>query len=90
MTRSWSAGRRSEWSSIEKTAWSRCQRSSNSPCCSRIRAYLGLYGDVQRGCRGLSTDGGWAKRARQVEERVSLGHGEAAAIRAIAEFRVGS
>jgi hypothetical protein len=23
MTRSWSAGRRSEWSSMEKTAWSR-------------------------------------------------------------------
>ena len=73
---------------MEKTAWSRYQR--NSHCCPRTGAYLGLYGDVQRGGRGLSTDGGWAKRARQVEERVSLGHGEAAAVGAISGFGVGS
>lgn len=38
-------------------------------------AYLWLYGNVQRGSRWLGADGGWAKRARKVEERVSLRHG---------------
>jgi hypothetical protein len=51
-----------------------------------IGAHLGLYGDVQRGSRGLSADGGWAKRAGEVEEGVSLGHGEVSGIGAIAGF----
>ena len=75
MTRSWSAGRRSEWSSIEKTAWSRYVSTSSPNSCSVVCAHLRLYGDVQRGSRGLSANGGGAKRARQVQEGVSLRHG---------------
>lgn len=39
-----------------------------------VCAHLRLYGDVQRGSRGLGADGSWAKRARQMKERISLGH----------------
>ena len=41
-----------------------------------VVAYLGLDSDVQRGSRWLSADGGWAERARQMEEVVVLGHDE--------------
>jgi hypothetical protein len=39
-----------------------------------VVAYLGLDGDVQRGSRGLSADGGRAERAREMEEGVMVGH----------------
>lgn len=42
---------------------------------SQCLAHLGLDGHVQRGRRGLGADGGWAKRAGEVEERVVGGHG---------------
>jgi hypothetical protein len=42
--------------------------------CTGLVAYLGLDSDVQRGSRWLMADGRWAERARQVEERVVLGH----------------
>jgi hypothetical protein len=41
-----------------------------------VVAYLGLDCDIQRGSRWLSADGSWAERARQMEERVGVGHDE--------------
>jgi hypothetical protein len=40
-----------------------------------ICAYLGLYGDVQRGSRWLSADGSWTERTRKMEKGLGVGHG---------------
>lgn len=80
MTRSWSAGRRSEWSRTEKTAWSRCQRAARGRDGGlRVAetagcAHLGLDDHVERRRRGLGADGRWAERAGEVEEGVGRRH----------------
>ena len=75
MTRSCSAGRRSEWSRMEKTAYSHSVSEGEwlRPL-TAVVAYLGLDGDVQRGSRWLSTKRSWAERARKMQEGIGGGH----------------
>jgi hypothetical protein len=59
---------------MEKTAYSSSVREWSMQPLTAVVAYLGLDGDVQRGSRGLSADGSWAERAREMEEGVMVGH----------------